>query len=329
MVRPIRSIVTAAALLACCPFVARSAQADAYPTHAISLIVPYAAGGGSDIMARRVAERLSRHLGQSVVVENLGGGGGAIGMQRLAKSQPDGYTIGLALHGQLAINPALYPKLSYDPVKDFAPVTLIAKAPYLIVTSPQLPVTNAAQFLDYVRSHPGQLSYASSGTGGGAHLAAELLKSTTRLDLTHIPYKGGALAMPDLLTGRVPIFFAAYATVKGYVVDGKVRALAVTTRQRADALPDLPSISELDPSLAGYDVYDAHTIVAPKGTPAAIVDRLNKEMVAIIQEEEFRKLLMADGMQPIGSTPAELAEFITTEIAKWDPVVKAAIGSPD
>jgi tripartite-type tricarboxylate transporter receptor subunit TctC len=292
-----------------------------YPTRPIRLINPYVAGGGSDTMTRRFAHELTSQLGQSVVVENIGGAGGNVGMRQVAQSAPDGYTLIFALTAQFAVNVSVYPKLPYDPVKDFDPISTLASAPYILVTHPSLPATSVQELIALARKQPGTLSYGSAGNGSGQHLGAELLKTMTGIDIVHIPYKGGAPALIDLLSGMVPISFQTYPSMIGHFKAGKLRALGVTTAKRLALLPQVPAIAEVVP---GYQSEVWYLVAAPAGTPKEIVARLNAEFVKALGAPAIRQQFEADGIVPIGNTPGEAREFVRTEIAKWARVVKSA-----
>jgi tripartite-type tricarboxylate transporter receptor subunit TctC len=286
------------------------------------MILPYPPGGGSDTIMRPFVQYLSERLGQQIVVDNRGGGGGAIGMEAVAHAAPDGYTLMTALTAQLAVNPALYKSLPYDSIKDFAPITLFADGPYLLVVSPSLPVKSVMELVEYARKNLDKLSYASSGNGSGGHLAAELLKSMTGIKMVHIPYKGGGPALTGLLSGEAQVLFAPYASARGHIKDGRIRALGVTTARRPKAIPDIPTIAEA--GVPGYNTGVWYALLAPAGTPRAIIDRLHRETVAVLNKPEFNKLLVEQAIDPIGNTPEELAKFIRDELEKWAKVVKEA-----
>lgn len=311
-------LIVAMALMAASTFVA----AQAYPSKAIRFVLPYPPGGGVDTIARPLARRLSDNLGQQVVVDNRGGAGGAIGMEIVARSAPDGYTIVLAITAQLAVNVSLFKKLPYDPVRDYAPITLLATGPYLLVVHPSLPVKSVKELIALARARPGEITYASSGNGSGGHLAAELLKAMAGINMLHVPYKGGGPALVDLLAGQVQVLFATYVASKGHIQSGRIRALAVSTAKRPTALPDLPTIAEA--ALPGYDSGVWYGILAPAGTPQEIVAKLNSEILRVLNHPEFRNLLVSGGIDPIGSPPEELGRYIKSEIAKWAKVVKEA-----
>ncbi len=310
------TLIAAFAAIFC---MAPQARADDYPSHVIRLIVPYAPGGGTDVMARRLAEEMSMSLGQRVIVENVGGAGGNIGMQQVARAAQDGYTIVLALTAQFAVNPSLYRKLPYDPVKDFDPITLLAVAPYVLVVHPSLPVHNVKELIELAKKEPGKLAYASAGNGSGAHLSAELLKSMAGIDMIHVPYKGAGAAYADLLAGRTQVMFSTYAPIAGHLKAGTLRAIAVSTEKRAPGLPDVPAVSE---TLPGYRSDVWYVMAAPAGTPVDIVARLNKAALGALKSPAIREHLAKDLIQVIGSRPDEVKPFIQSEITKWGEVVK-------
>lgn len=298
------------------------ALAQGYPAKPIRLVLPYPPGGGSDTIARPLAQRLGEALGQQVVVDNRGGGGGAIGMEHAAKAAPDGYTIVMALTAQLAVNPSLYRKLPYDPVKDFVPITLLAEGPYVLVVHPSVPVKTVKELVALARKRPNELAYASSGNGSGGHLAAELLKDMTGIEMLHVPYKGGGPALVDLISGQVQVLFSTWASGRGHIQSGRVRALAVSTAKRPKAIPHLPTVAEA--GVPGYDAGVWYALLAPAGTPAAIVERLNREVLAVLKSREYAKLLFDAAIDPVGSTPEALGSYIRSEMAKWAKVVKSA-----
>lgn len=296
--------------------------AQTYPNKPIRLVLPYPPGGGSDTIARPLAQRLAAGLGQQVIVDNRGGASGNIGMELAAKSPPDGYTIVMALTAQLAVNPSLLKKLPYDPVKDFAPITLMASGPYILVVHPSLPVKSVKEFIALARKHPGQIAYASSGNGSGGHLAAALLGSMTGIKMLHVPYKGGGPALADLLAGNVQMLFSTYAAGKGHIQSGRIRALAVSTAKRPSIIPDLPTVAEA--GVPGYDSGVWYAMLAPAGTPQDIVAKLNREIVRVLHTPEYTKLLVNGAIDPVGSTPEELAGYMNAEIAKYAKIIKEA-----
>jgi tripartite-type tricarboxylate transporter receptor subunit TctC len=301
---------------------ALAAGAQDYPSRPITLIVPYAAGGGNDVMARAAADKMSRTLGQQVVIENRGGAGGSIATRQIARSAPDGYTLGLGGTGTLAINPTLYPNVGYDPRKDFAPVGLIATSPLVVVVNPALPVRSVPELIDLARKEPGKLNFASAGTGSGIHLAAEYFATLAGIKLTHVPYKGSSPALTDLVGGHVSIYFSSLPPAVGLVKEGKVRALAVTSTKRSAIFPDLPTVAEV--ALPGYEAVLHYGIVAPAGTPRAIIDKLGVALRAAVMSDDLQARLADDGAEPLASTPEEYAADIDREETKWSAVVKAS-----
>jgi tripartite-type tricarboxylate transporter receptor subunit TctC len=293
-----------------------------FPTKPVRLVLPYPAGGGSDAISRLLAQRLTDIFGQPVVIDNRGGGGGAIGMEIAARATPDGHTILMALTAQLAVNVSLYRALPYDPVKDFAPVTLLGDGPYLLVLHPSVPAKSVRELVALARERPDRLVFASSGTGSGGHLAGELLMSLTGARLLHVPYKGGGPALIDLLSGQAQVLFAPYASASGHVRSGRIRALAVSTARRPAALPDLPTIAES--GVPGYDSGVWYGVLAPAATPPAIVTELHRAIVGALGQPDFRKVLVDAAIDPIGSTPAELGAHIRREIAKWAALIRAS-----
>src|SRR2546421_3270487 len=264
-----------------------AAGAD-YPTRPITLVVPYAAGGGNDVMARVVAERMGRGLGQQIVIENRGGAGGTIATRQVAKAAPDGYTLGLGGTGTLAIDPTLYPNVGYDPRKDFAPVGLIATSALVVLVNPSVDARTIPELIALAKREPGKLNYASAGVGSGIHLGAELFATMADIKLTHIPYKGSAPALTDLLGGHVAIYFSSLPPALALIKEGKVRALGVTGPKRSPLLPDLPTVAEAGP-LPGYEAVLHYGIVAPAGTPQPIVDKLAGAMKAAMADADVRE----------------------------------------
>jgi len=299
--------------------VALPVLAQSYPSKPIRLVLPYPPGGGTDVIARPLAQKLTEQLGQQVIVDNRGGAGGNIGMEFVAKSPADGYTLLFALTAQYAVNLSLYPKLPYDPVRDYAPISLLANAPYLLVVHPALPAKSVAELVALVKARPGQLSYSSSGNGSGAHLAGEMLRSLARVEIVHVPYKGAGPAMPDLIAGQVQLSFITYTAAGPHIKTGRLRALGVTTAKRSPTLPDLPAIGE---TVAGYDSAVWYGFAAPAGTPLEIVSKLNAEVLRVLAAPDFRSRITLEAVSPIGSTPEEFGSFMKSEIVRWAKVVK-------
>jgi tripartite-type tricarboxylate transporter receptor subunit TctC len=303
-------------LLAC----SATAFAQGYPAKPVRMIVPFAPGGGIDLVARIMSQRLQENLAQPFVVENRAGGGGIVGSEVVATARPDGYTL-LAVPISHAANVSLA-KLSFDPVTDFAPVVHIASAPNVVLVHPSLPVKSIREFTRLARERPGQLAYASGGSGSSTHLAAELFKMLAKVDLLHVPYKGGGPALTDLLAGQVSMYLASLPAALPHVRSGRLKGLAVTSTARAPALPDLPTVAE--GGVAGYEYVGWYGILAPAATPAAIIERLNAETNKVLRQPAVAEKLAADGAQPVGGTPKEFGDHIKREIAKWAAVVKHA-----
>jgi tripartite-type tricarboxylate transporter receptor subunit TctC len=293
---------------------------DTWPNRPIRFILPFPPGGGTDILGRLIAERLSANLGQPVVTENRGGAGGNVGAEAAARSAPDGYTIVLVAPS-LAISPTLYSKLSYDPVKDFAPVSLVATVPNVMVTQPSLP-GDLKEFIATVRAKPGALNFGSGGAGTSNHLAGELFNLVAGTRLVHIPYKGVNLAMQDVLGGNVHLVFIGIPAAAPHIKAGKLRAIAVVAPQRSAALPEVPTVAEA--GLADFDVTTWYGVLAPAGTPRNVITRLNAELVKVMHAPELREKLAATGTDPLTSTPEEFAAYIKREIAKWGDVIRRA-----
>ncbi len=317
-------LLRAMVVLAALPLAAVQAHA-AYPDKPIRLVVPYTPGGVTDLLARAVAKALSERVQQSVIVDNRAGAGGNIGAEVVAKSPADGYTLLMGSAATQAINASLYKRLPYDHIKDFAPITLVAEVPNILVVNPLIPARNVSELIAYGKANPDKLSFGSSGTGGTIHLSGELFKSMAGVKMLHVPYKGSAPAVSDLLAGQINLMFDS--SVAPYVKSGKLRALAVTSAKRSPVLPDVPTMAEA--GLPGYEATAWFGILAPAGTPPSIVDKLNKNLVAILRDAEVRKWMQSQGADAIGDTPSEFAAYIKTETAKWACVVKEAGVSAD
>jgi tripartite-type tricarboxylate transporter receptor subunit TctC len=308
--------IAAAAVLA----FATPVFAQDYPNRPITLVVPYTAGGGNDVMARIVADKMGAALGQPIVVENRGGAGGSIATRAVAHATPDGYTLGLGGTGTLAIDPTLYPNVGYDPRKDFAPVGLIATSALVVLVNPSVPAQTIPELIALAKQEPGKLNYASAGVGSGIHLGAELFAYMAGIKLTHIPYKGSAPALTDLIGGHVAIYFSSLPPAIGLVQDGKVRALAVTGPQRSKVFPDLPTVAEA--ALPGYAAVLHYGIVAPAGTPKPVIDRLAVALRVAIAAPDVGQRIAADGAEVMGMSADEYAADIDKEEAKWSDIVR-------
>jgi tripartite-type tricarboxylate transporter receptor subunit TctC len=297
-------------------------RADDYPSRPIRLIVPYAAGGGADSVARIIAKRVSETIGQPIVIENRGGGGSIIGTELVKNAEPDGYTLLMGQSGPISINPAVYKNLPYDPLQDFAPVTMTTDYPYIMVVNPALGVKTLSEFVALARSKPGGLNYGTTGVGAANHLVTELFDGKAGIKMMHIPYRGTALAVTDLLACHVQMVFADPISALPYMAAGSLLALAVTSKERSPVAPDVPTISE-----SGYPGFDAigwHGILAPSGTPRAIVNRLNAEIAAALQDLETKAVLEKQAMQTVGNSPEAFASFIKQDIAIWKEVATEA-----
>jgi len=312
-------IIVVAVLAAAARALAQPAPAPNYPTRPLTLVVPYPAGGGNDVIARLVAAKMSQGLGQPIVIENRAGAGSTIGTRDVARAAPNGYTILIAT-SSLAINPSLYPDADYDPKKDFAPIGLIATSANLVLVRPSLPAHSLAQLIALGKAAPGKLNFASTGTGTSTHLAALLFASMASVTLTAIPYKGVAPAVTDLLGEHVDLMFCPTASVTGLVHEGKLRALAVTSAKRSPLFPDLPSVAEA--GLPGYQAELHYGLVAPAGTPRPIIDKLNAALNAALADTDIKNRLAVDGAEVLPGTPEAYGADIAAEEAKWSAVIK-------
>jgi tripartite-type tricarboxylate transporter receptor subunit TctC len=297
-------------------------SAQEYPSRPITLVVPYAAGGGNDIMARVAAEKMSPLVRQQIVIENRGGAGGSIATRAVAKAEPDGYTLVLGGTGTLAINPTLYPNVGYDPRKDFAPIGLIGTSALVLVVHPSVPAHDVNGLIAYAKTNPGKLTYASAGVGSGIHLAAEYFRFQAGIAMTHVPYKGSAPALTDLVGGHVAIYFSSLPPAIALVKEGKLRALAVTGPARSPIFPELPTVAEA--ALPGFEAVLHYGIVAPAGTPRPIVDKLNKALRDALASDEVKRQLTQDGTEITPGSPEDYAAFIDRDEKKWSQLVKAS-----
>jgi tripartite-type tricarboxylate transporter receptor subunit TctC len=293
-----------------------------YPTKSVRFIVTFPPGGSSDLIARALAPILSERLRQQVLVENRPGAGGNIGMEAVAKAAPDGYTMGLGAAGALAANVSLYPKMSYDPVKDFAPVSNVAFVPFLLIANPSLPANNLQELVALASAKPGELMLGYGGNGTAMHLSGELFKLMAKIQLVNVPYKGSGPAAVDTIGGQLPLAMVDVASAITQVKAGRLKALAVTTAKRISAAPDVPTFAEA--GLPGYEATGWFGVVMPAGTPTDIVGRMNAELVAALKRQEIRERVIAAGAEPSPSTPEEFGALIRSEIVKWADVVKAS-----
>ena len=309
-------LCTAAALAA----FSAAAYAQSYPSKPIRMVVPFAAGGPTDVYARSVGQELSRILGQPVIVDNKPGAGGNLGADFVAKSAPDGYNIVLGAVGAFAVNMTLYPKMPYDVLRDFAPVSLIAIVPMMLVVNPALPVKTPRDLVELAKARPGQLTYGSAGNGTSVHMSTEMFKALTGIDMVHVPYKGVAPAMTDLIGGQLQLMFSDATSAIPHAKSGKVRPVAVT--RRIEVMPEIPTFAEL--GYAGYDPTVWYGVFAPAGTPRDIVVKLNGAIAKALQAPEVRERLISQGANPVSNSPEEFTAFVRDEIARWGKVVKAS-----
>ncbi len=299
--------------------VAGLVHAQTYPTRPIRMVVPFTPGGTTDILARAIGQKLNEAWGQPVVIENVPGAGGSVGADKVAKSSADGYTLLMGHIGTLAVNPSLYPNLPYDPVKSFAPVAWVASVPNVLVVHPSVPAKNVKELVALAKSRPGQLNYGSGGNGSAANLATEYFKVRTETSMVHIPYRGTGPAVTDLIGGQIQVLFTGAPAVIGQIKNGQLRALAVSSPKRVDALPDLPTVAE-----AGYRDFEAdqwYGVVAPAGTPPDIVAKLNAQINAALNSPELKTRLRNEGAIARPGTPQEFGQLIVREIVRWKPVI--------
>ena len=293
-----------------------------YPNKPIKMVVPFPAGGTTDIMARAVAADLQKTFGQAVIVDNKAGAGGNIGSDYVAKAAPDGYTLLMGTVGTHAINVSLYPKMAYDAVKDFAPVSLVAGVPNVLVSAPGYPITSVKDLIDAAKKAPDSVTFASSGSGTSIHLSGELFKQLAGVQMTHVPYKGSSSALPDVMSGQVNVMFDNAPSVMQHIRGGKLKAVAVTSSKRSPALPNVPTIAES--GLPGFEASSWFGVLAPAGTPKDIVDKLSQAIAKALQTVEMRERLAGQGAEAVGNTPEQFAAHIKAEIDKWAKVVKAS-----
>ncbi|PZQ02051.1 MAG: LacI family transcriptional regulator [Variovorax paradoxus] len=321
-----RSLLAVAAATAA-TLIAGPAAAQAYPTKPITMIVPFSAGGTTDILARIVGQALSTELGQSVVIDNRAGAGGNIGGQLAARAPADGYTLFMGTVGTHAINEALYKKMPFNPIKDFAPLSRVANVPNLLVAHPSQPFKTVPELIAYAKANPGKVNFGSSGSGSSIHLSGELFKSMAKVDMVHIPYKGSAPAVNDLLGNQIAIMFDNMPSAIQHVRAGKLRPIAVTTAKRSPELPDVPTIAES--GVPGYEATSWFGLFAVAGTPAPIVTQLNKALVKVLNNPDVKAKIVAQGGEVVAETPEQFAAFIKAETAKWGKVVKDSGASVD
>jgi tripartite-type tricarboxylate transporter receptor subunit TctC len=297
-----------------------SAAENTYPSRPVRLIAPFSAGGGVDIVARLVAQRLSEKWGQQVVVDNRTGATGIIGTDLAAHATPDGYTLLMGNAATHAVNVSLFKKLPYDAIRDFVPITLVGRVPEMLVVHPALPASSVQELIALAKSKPGELTFGSAGSGSPPHLAGELFQSLAKIRLVHIPYKGSAPALTDLIAGQINMYFSNILSAVPYVKGGRLRGLGVTSAKRSVVAPDIPAIAEA--GLPGYEDYNWYGVLAPKGTPKAIVDKLHTDIVHVVKSTDVEDRLTKDGAEVIANTPAEFAKFIREEIQKYAQIIK-------
>ena len=296
------------------------ALAQAWPNKPVTIIVPFVPGGGTDLGARLMAQKLSTRWGQSVVVDNRGGAGGVVGADAVARAKPDGYTLLVGNLGTQSINPVLYKKLPYDPDKAFAPVSTIAELPFFVLARANLPAANVRELIALAKKEPGKISFGSSGNGGAPHLSGEVFAAMSQTQLMHVPYKGGGAVMTDLIAGHVDLLFASVLESIGHVKAGKMKALAVTTTVRSDSMPDVPTVAES--GLPGYESGSWLALLAPAGTPKDIVDKIAGDMKAVLADESTRQALIQQGAIPRSSTPAQLQTLIDNDRKRYERIIR-------
>lgn len=299
-----------------------TAQAQGYPVRPVRIVVPFPAGGNADILARVLAQKLGESLGQGVVVDNRAGASGIIGTEAVAKSAADGYTLLMGTTGTHTTNPAVFAKLPYDPVKDFAPISNFADSPFLLVVHPSVPARSLAELIALARARPAQLHYASFGAGSSAHLTGEMLRSMAKIDIVHVPYKGGPPALADVLGGHVPMMFNSLPAVLPQMKAGRLRALAITSVKRSGGATEIPTFAEA--GLAGFEAGSWYGVIAPAATPREIITKLHGEIVRILALNDIKQRLAAEGADPIGNTPDQFTEQIRRDMARWSKVAREA-----
>ncbi len=319
-----RSIHLAIVLLATAAFANTVAQD--YPSKPVRIIVPFAPGGGTDLSARIIAQKLSESLGANFVVENRPGAAGIVGTETVAKSKPDGYTM-LVVSSSHAMNPAMYEKMPYDTARDFAPISLLMSGPTLVVAHPSLPAKNARELIALAKARPGTLTFASAGHGTPPHMAGELFKALAKIDILHIPYKGNGPAYTDLMAGQVSLMFPNIATSLPYAKSGRMRAIGVGSKQRSAIAPEIPTIHES--GLPGYEMSSWFGLLAPAGTPPTVASRLQQEITRIFKQADVRDKLLAQGVEPVGSTPQEFTVFLAAETTQWAKIIKSSGLKPE
>jgi len=322
-----KTVPCAAATILVVACLSQQARAQTYPNRPITLVIPFAPGGSTSIVGRVIADKMAQLLGQGIVIENRPGAGGTAGSRSVARSDPDGYTLLLGYTGTLAIGPALYKNVGYDPRKDFAPIGMIGNAPSALVVHPSFPPKTVAELIAYAKAHPGEVNFGSAGVGSVNHITGEYFARAAGITLTHIPYKGTGPALTDLLGGHIPMALAPIPPVHGNVSAGLLRALAVTGKTRNSLMPDVPTLAES--GLGGFEASLYYGLVAPAGTPKPVIERLNKELQAALASDEVKKQLGADGTEITPGTPQDYADFIDKDERKWSQLVKDSGVEPE
>ena len=307
-------VIVALALLA------GAVSAQSYPSKPVRVVIPWPPGGSNDVVGRIVTQKVGENLGQQFIVDNRAGAGGTIGTDIVVKSQPDGYTIKFGSTSSIAVSPNLYPKLPYDILRDLTPVAQVASAPILLAVHPSVPARTMRDLIALARAKPGQLTYASSGSGSSLHLCGEYLKYLAKIDLLHVPYKGAGLALPDLVAGQVQLLFSDMAPFVPYVKTGRLRILAVTTAERSKLYPDIPTIAES--GAPGYDLTGWYGVLVPTGTPRPIIERLHGELMKAMHAPDMQERYVTLGLEPVESTPEQFGTYIRAELAKWGDIIK-------
>ncbi|HEX2828557.1 MAG TPA: tripartite tricarboxylate transporter substrate binding protein [Burkholderiales bacterium] len=310
-----------------CFCVSSAFAADAYPTKPVRFVITFPAGGPTDTVVRLVGERLTQDWGQPMIIDNRGGAGGIVGTEIVAHAAPDGYTFLVGTAGGMTINPALRAHLPYDPFRDFVPVGMLVQNPQILVAHPSLAAKNVKELVAYARANPGKLNFASAGTGTATHLGLELFKLTTGIDVTHVPYKGGAPATTDLIAGQVQLLWVSIPSVLPHVKSGRLRALAVSTSKRSASAPDVPTVAES--GYPGFDYSNWNALFAPAKTPATIVKKVNASVVGALRQADIAQKLSSQGAEPAPGTPEELGRYMRSDAEKWRKVIKAAGIKPD
>ena len=317
-----RRLLISACLAAALAFPGAAAFAQNWPTKPVTVIVSFPPGGDTDALARVFAEKLAARIGQQVIVENRTGASGNIGSEMVAKAAPDGYTLLLGFDGTLVVNPNTFPKMPFDPVKDFAPVTKLGDATLILVAHPSVPANNIAELVAYSKTQPGGLAYGSSGTGGTPHLAGEMLKQRTGANLVHVGYKGGGQAIVDVVGGQIPLTYTAIATAQQYVKSGRLKGIGTSSAKRSTSLPEVPTF--IESGVPGFVVDSWTGILAPAGTPRPVIDKLNREIAAVLAEPEVKARYEVLGIVPVGNSPEQFAEQIKADLAKYATVARQA-----